>query len=53
MVWKLANLCISDQCIRLVHQPNAIYQIYTNIGDITLKCFGKNMTSSGSTIYQD
>ena len=38
-----------DQCIRLLYQPNAQYQIHANCKGITSKCFGKNVPSSGST----
>jgi hypothetical protein len=39
-----------DQCIRLLYQPNAQYQIHVNCKGITSVYFGKNMPSSGSTV---
>jgi len=39
-----------DQCIRLLYQPNAQYQIHANCKGITSICFGKNIPSSGSTV---
>jgi len=39
-----------DQCIRLLYQPNAQYQIHVNCKGITSIYFGKNIPSSGSTV---
>ena len=51
-VLKLSIPCISDQCIRLLHEPNAQYQIHINSKDNAATCFGKNIPSSGSTLCQ-
>ena len=48
-ILKLSIPCILAQCICLLYQPIAQYQIRINSKDTTLTCCGKNILSPGST----